>query len=134
MMLKDLYNMLYEEQLGGNFAKHIDLEEYVKKISEKAEILSHFQNGFSGFIAYYCNDYHSKHAYVSMVFIRPESRGKGIAKFLLRSALSIMRDRGFTRCSLEVEKHNIAAFNIYVSLGFRKLREVGGKLTLELCL
>ncbi|MFJ1469503.1 GNAT family N-acetyltransferase [Massilia orientalis] len=119
MLSKDLEDLLRAEHASSDLVHNAEIDDYIRKLGERAEILAHYENGCNGFVAYYCNDYESKKAFITMVVVRPAMRGKGIARALLQSVLGIMRQRGFTACSLEVGKHNTAAYRLYVDLGFR---------------
>lgn len=51
--------------------------------------------------------------------VRPEFRGKGLAKLVLPPLLSSLAQQGVVRMSLEVIKDNTSAISLYQSLGFR---------------
>ena len=123
MLSKDLQDLLRAEHETSLLVENVDIDDYIRKIGERAEILAHYENGCNGFVAYYCNDYQSKKAFITMVIVRPAARGKGIARALLQSVLGIMRQRGFTTCALEVGKHNTPAYKLYTDLGFQPSSE-----------
>lgn len=51
--------------------------------------------------------------------VRPEARGMGLGRALLRAALEDAASRGGTRATLEVRRSNAAALRLYESFGFR---------------
>ena len=101
----------------------IGIDEYIEKLSENAEVFAFFEKGCKGFVAFYANNIESKSSFITTVIVHPNARGKGIAKMLLRCVLATMRERGFIQCSLEVQKTNIPAYNLYKSLGFDLINE-----------
>lgn len=118
MLPQELQNLLRAEQVATHVVHGVDIDEYIHKIGERAEILAHFENGCSGFVAYYCNNPETKQAFITMVIVNPDARGRGIGKSLIQSVLGVMRGRGFLTCSLEVCKTNVTAHKLYSGLGF----------------
>lgn len=56
------------------------------------------------------------------ISIFPEYRGQGIGTVLMQRMLSHLRDKGYPRASLAVQKAN-AAFRLYSKLGFKIVDE-----------
>jgi ribosomal-protein-alanine N-acetyltransferase len=52
------------------------------------------------------------------VAVRPESRGRGIGRLLVKAALSELRSRGAAFVALEVRPSNLAALSLYKKFGF----------------
>lgn len=50
--------------------------------------------------------------------VNPASRGKGMGRDLLRTALAALAGRGTRRCVLEVATSNLAARGLYAQAGF----------------
>ena len=114
-------NLITREQGNqeGAFITNIDIEAYVHKLQNKAEIVTYADNGQCvGFLAFYCNSTEYESSFISLLLIAPEYRGKHIAKNLIDSVISITKSRGFSWCSLEVKKNNHAAIRLYESKGF----------------
>ena len=132
MLSKELQDLLRAEHDVSHVVHGISIDDYIRKIGERAEILAHYENGCTGFVAYYCNDYESRQAFITMVVVRPEQRGKGVAKALLQSVLTIMHQRGFARCSLEVAKNNTSAYKLSSSLGSQPSSEKEDSFILSL--
>jgi len=57
-------------------------------------------------------------AYIHMVGVLPEERGRGIGQLLLRAALSEARRQGKSYVDLHVMEYNLRAQRLYARLGF----------------
>jgi ribosomal-protein-alanine N-acetyltransferase len=55
---------------------------------------------------------------ITNVAVRPDLRGQGIAKALLKELLSYAQSHGITRIVLEVRVSNAAAIGLYEGFGF----------------
>ncbi|WP_062622727.1 GNAT family N-acetyltransferase [Aequorivita aquimaris] len=100
-----------------------DLIEYVDKILKNATILTYQQNGLKAFIAFYCNDIINYNAYLSLILLDEEVKGKGVGKFLLSTSIKILKKKGFKNYGLEVLKNNDKAIKLYQSSGFEIVNE-----------
>lgn len=65
-----------------------------------------------------------KVGYISTVMVHPSYRGRGIAKKLLRTAISYIRQRGMKRAVLHVDSINKPAKNLYAKLGFEEFEKM----------
>lgn len=92
------------------------------KIDHNANFLKHYcDKDLAGFIAYYCNNYESKIAFISLVLIDKLYRGQGISKKMFSQLFSLLKEKGFKTCTLEVRLDNVNALNLYRSLGFKSI-------------
>lgn len=136
-MLPDSIKVLiHEEQVrqDGCFIK-IDLDTYLVKLDANAEIVADFIDGrCRGFVAYYCNDMNTKHAFITLVLVDPQDRGLGLGQALTKFVLSVARYRGFKVCRLEVNKANQIAYDMYLDQGFYLLEDRGEMCLLEVVL
>ncbi len=57
---------------------------------------------------------------ITNVAVHPNSRGKGIGKYLMKKLIFVLKNKGCTDITLEVRKSNIIAQNLYKSLGFKE--------------
>jgi ribosomal protein S18 acetylase RimI-like enzyme len=134
-MLPDAIRALIEDEQRrqhGRLIEGTELNHYLEKLGERAEILSDSVAGqCRGFVAFYGNDESTKQAYITMVLVAPEYRGLGIGTALVSCVLELARRRGFTTCRLEVAESNADAFAIYSALGFRHVEQRGGRQLLE---
>jgi ribosomal protein S18 acetylase RimI-like enzyme len=70
---------------------------------------------FAGFTAYYKEDGHGR---ILFVATRPEFRGKGYGKMLVRHAIADFKKMGLDQVQLVTRTTNIPAQKVYTSLGF----------------
>ena len=56
------------------------------------------------------------------ISVRPEHRGSGIGTSLMKAMLDLLRQKGYKKASLSVQKINYAA-RMYTKLGFRTIGE-----------
>jgi len=95
----------------GRFIEGVDVDVYIAKLGEHAELLTDSSGGrVRGLVAYYCNDQASRCAYVSLVLVDPLDRGHRLGSALVRCVMDIARGRGFGWCRLEVAAGNDAAY------------------------
>lgn len=57
-------------------------------------------------------------AFLSLVGMLDAFRGKGMAKSVWNTMIKFLQDNGIKTVSTSISSHNIAVFNLYVSLGF----------------
>jgi ribosomal protein S18 acetylase RimI-like enzyme len=117
----------------GAFVEGVDLDAYLAKLGERAEILS-VGGGATcrGFVAYYANDKASKQAFITLVLVAPGDRGLGLGRSLVACVLDVVKRRGFTSCRLEVAAENAPAQAMYQQLGFQVVSRRAGKDLLEI--
>lgn len=122
MIYNQIEDMIREEQKlkGKDFIDVGSLNNYIDKIRSKAELIAHIVEGACvGFIAFYANDETQENAFITMVMIRSDMRGRKIAGSLLTAVLENMTSRGFKFCNLEVRTNNTNAIKLYENLGFK---------------
>ena len=61
----------------------------------------------------------AKHCFWSLIGLAPGLQGQGLGKRVWNAMLSQHREQGIERVSTSISSHNVAVFNLYVSLGFR---------------
>lgn len=66
-------------------------------------------------------DKHRQHAYLGMMYVRPEYRGKGINALVIEKLQALAKERGITELRLEVFALNQAAIKAYEKVGFQAL-------------
>ncbi len=79
-------------------------------------------DGLEGFVAGTVKSRTRGH--ISGLAIRPELRGRGLGRGLVRAAEEAFRADGFTRITLEVRPSNAGALRFYEALGYRKVYQV----------
>lgn len=135
MKFEEIKDLIIEEQKKSDemFIRGADIEEYIYKISSKAEFIAHYVEGrCAGFVAFYCNDFVNKNAFITLVLIAPSFRGQGLSNILIKCVLGICKKRKFKACFLEVYKDNYPAIKLYRSLGFFELEEKEEKIIMKL--
>jgi ribosomal protein S18 acetylase RimI-like enzyme len=60
-------------------------------------------------------------AELKRMYVRPESRGRGVARRLTEHAIAVATARGYSRLRLGTLPPMYAAQQLYVSLGFRRV-------------
>ena len=127
--------ILYEflKDIDGDFTPHlsckVNLDEYVAKIQNNAELIVDIDKILRGLVVLYCNDVINYKAYISLVGVKQEFRGKGIARKMMESAIKIAKDKGMK--IIGIHSNNEVALNLYKSLGF-VTKEFGEREYLEL--
>ena len=137
MLCESIKVLILEEHArqGPDFLEGVDIDLYLAKLGEHAEIMSDSISGrCRGFAAFYCNDLMAKKAYITLVLVDPRDRGQGLGKALVGSVLEVVRHRGFRSCGLEVAKGNEVAYAMYLSLGFRVAEVRDRRYLLEIAL
>lgn len=127
--------LIREEQArqNGLFVEHVDLDAYLAKLAERAEIVSDCMDGrCRGLVAYYCNDLATRQAFITLVLVAPADRGAGLGTALVGCVLNIARQRGFASCRLEVARRNQGAFDLYRAQGFGVIDEGADRYLLEI--
>lgn len=120
-----------QERQKGNFLP-ADHAAYFAKLEKYAELVIHYgQEHELGFVFFYCNDPYKKNAYITLIAVTPEARGKGIGFALISYVLNVAKARGFSFCQLEVRKDNLKAINLYKKLGFLPIEDRGEKVLMS---
>ena len=135
MLSESIRSLILDEQArqGNRFVEDVDLETYLVKLGDHAEILSDSAGErCRGIVAFYCNDQTTKQAFITLVLVDPRDRGLGIGRTLVAGVLDIARRRGITSCRLEVAKRNDTAHAMYLALGFRVIEDRAHKDLLEI--
>lgn len=89
------------------------------KFAQKAKVLVvRDENVAKGFCAFYCNDFETYTAYLSIIVVATEAQGRGYASAMFQEMLLICRNNGMKRLRLEVDNSNFRAINFYKKRGF----------------
>lgn len=95
------------------------LPSYVSKIHACAERFEAWhESALVGLVAAYMNDASSRCAFVTSVAVHPGWMGLGIATHLMKMCIDGAMEEGMTMVTLEVEKVNAPAVNLYKRIGF----------------
>lgn len=103
-------------------------KEFRNKMAEKfasnAAVITLEENGcIRAFAAFYANDMYSHTAFLSMIAVLQDYRGRGIARGLLDVICTDAEERGMAYLRLEVKKDNISAKRFYRNNHFSVVEE-----------
>ena len=129
---KKIVDLIHSEQVRqiGNFVPEGD--EYLEKLADKAELLSHDSlEHCLGFVFFYCNDPAKYSSYITLLMVAQASRKSGIGAALVRYVLTLTEQRGYKVCRLEVRKENVAAIKLYETMGFCLVEDRSDRYLME---
>lgn len=81
-------------------------------------LVAYHKDEMLGFCAYYANDTDNYIAYLSMIILFPDARGKGVSTLLLNAMLDDCKKLGMRSVELEVADSNERAIRFYKNKGF----------------
>lgn len=127
----ELYNFLkdIDEDFTPYLSSKVVLSEYVEKIQKHAELIVDQTAELRGLVVLYCNDVVKLKAYISLVGVRSEFRGMGIARKMMVEAINKAQNNGMK--VIGIHSNNEIALKLYKSLGFIT-KEFGEREYLEM--
>lgn len=127
----ELYNFLkdIDEDFTPCLSSKVNLSEYIVKIHNHAELIVDQAVSLRGLVILYCNDVVNFKAYITLVGVRREFRGMGIARKMMVEAIQKAQDNGMK--VIGIHSNNPIALNLYKTLGF-VTKEFGEREYLEL--
>jgi ribosomal-protein-alanine N-acetyltransferase len=137
MSFLEIEALIKAEQIrqDKSFIETDDINKFISKIKNNAEFIAHYTSGqCAGFIAFYCNEPSKKLAFITLVLLAPEYRGKGIASSLINYVIEYCKKNKFKKCSLEVRKDNFSAIKLYEKHGFEIKKDSNTKLLMSVTL
>ncbi|EAT13136.1 GNAT family N-acetyltransferase [Bermanella marisrubri] len=135
MSYSEIESLIKAEQMRQkkSFIDTDDIDKYIFKIKSNAEFITHYTSGqCAGFIAFYCNEPTKKIAFITLVLLAPEFRGKGLASNLINYVIEHCKKNKFEKCSLEVRKDNLSAIKLYEKHGFKIKQDCDAKLLMSI--
>ena len=106
-----------DEDFAPRLSERINFNDFALKVLEKSDLIVYRESTqIIGLVVLYCNDYQTQRAYISLVAVHPEYRGRGIAKRMMNSAIQKAQRAGMS--ILGIHTNNIVALNMYLSFGF----------------
>lgn len=110
----------YLNRIDINFSPKLSSRINLYNLAEKINKLGHYHyiydnNKIAAFLSYYLNN---EYAYINIVNVDPNFRGKGLANKILESMILTAKSTECKLIKLEVSKDNITALKLYKSSGF----------------
>ncbi len=118
--IKRIYRFLLEisEDFVPPLQQKVDLKEYTSKLLNNAVIQTAVdKEKIVGLIAFYCNKFDTKIAYIPIIGVDKNYRGKGIGNKLLKNAINHIKSKGFMEIEIKTWE-NSSAQNLYIKNGF----------------
>ena len=102
----------------------VSIDELAVKASLNAECYVYEENDKPiWFVLFYANDYSHKKAYISLLAVNRECRGKSVGKKIIEFAQLHSYDAGMREIWLEVKKTNATAIAFYDKMGYVRKSE-----------
>lgn len=120
--VKMIEDFLYDvdKDFPVNLSKKVDLENYAKKLYEKATICCEIDdNMIIGMVAGYTDNIVDDMAYISLVGVRENYRGNGIASKLINRFVNIAKNKNINKIHVYTDSRNKNAISMYINLGFK---------------
>lgn len=119
-----------DDQFTPPLSSRVNILDYAEKLATRSERLELFNNdALVAMVAMYLS---SDNAFISNVSVESAFYRQGIARKLVREAVSLAFRAGASSVQLETGIDNVPAINLYLSLGFRKQRTEGNSQHLAL--
>lgn len=108
-----------DESFEHSICARANFEELFNKIDKFAEFIVAYDEEALGYVAMYANDKKGKVAYITLIGVRPQYRGKHVGKRLLMECCKIALSQGMKEIKLEVRNKNEKAMTFYEKNGFK---------------
>lgn len=118
------------EDFTPSLIERLDINEYFKKLKTHASYsIAYKDDRVAAIILFYCNNYDTKDAYITLLAVRKEYRRMHIASMLLEKSIDFVRMQNMKTVSIHT--NNEHAKDCYVKTGFHvvEMTEVSGTLT-----
>src|ERR1700687_3495700 len=122
-----------DENFSPRLSFKVDIEEYSKKISAKAQTFEAWSGDtLVGLVAAYLNDRGARRGFITNVSVVKAFMGRGIASALLDRCLDRSRQEGMDAIGLEVNMESREAIRFYEKFGFSELERKGETVLMRL--
>jgi len=122
-----------DDAFWPRLSERVDIANYALKIVDNAERFEGWAHGtLVGLLAAYCNDTKERIAYVTSVSVIPEFRNQGLASRLLVECVELVKHRRFNGISLDVDRDNPRALELYEAKGFTVVNLSGRTIRMHL--
>jgi ribosomal protein S18 acetylase RimI-like enzyme len=100
-------------------SERVTISEYAQKIVDRAERFEAWAHGrLIGLVAAYFNETVTRTAFITSVSVIPAYRQQGLATQLLVACVESAKRRHVDQISLEVDRENLPAVDLYRTQGF----------------
>lgn len=115
-------------------SEKVELLEWSTKVLSRASYIACVnQHQLVGLLVFYCNNLDTRCAYISLLGVRADYRGRGYAREMLQQTIKSVREQAFNK--IGVHSNNLRAITLYQSLGFKTIGDaVDGRYYMELTL
>lgn len=107
----------------GDHVRYLLHPIYMEHFGDTALVLDD-ENGLAGFLLGFVSQRHPEEAYVHMVGVAPDRRGRGVGRALYERFVAVVRARGCRRVVAITVPYNAGSIAFHRAFGF-KLREEG---------
>ncbi len=133
----DAYSMLCEfTRISGRQISDDDMAKGMRKFLDAGNVIGcYFDGHLYGMANVYCNHTDSGDAYLCNLEVLSDYRGLGLSKKLMNAAYKLIVDKDFSSVSLDVDRSNKIARNLYENEGFLytgQSKIVNGETLLEM--
>ena len=109
-----------DKSLPVALSKRVSFDSYIDKLIEMGEILSIEKDSkIVAAVLFYCNDYRSRNAYISLLGTLPGFEGQGYGTCLIKAAENTSKENGMTSILLDTDKCNLKAIAFYSKCGYQ---------------
>jgi ribosomal protein S18 acetylase RimI-like enzyme len=124
---------LSDDTFVPRLSERVEISDYARKIAGRAERFEAWANGtLVGLVAAYCNDTDARTAWITSVSVIPAYRNQGLASRLLVECVEFAKLRHFHGISLEVDRENQRAVDLYSAKGFTVASVTGRTIRMHL--
>ena len=123
-LLTDMINLIFHSSWGYSRMEIEDVKRWISRINARGDgmFLAFKGEKLVGFLIMDLSPYllDQGTAYIALLGVHSEYRGRGIGRALVYTAFERMRERELTGIQVTVDASNKRALRFYESLGFRK--------------
>ena len=113
-----------DDEVIPSISSRIDIATYADKLLSRAVCLDAFiEHTYVGFAAVYCNDSASRTAFLSIIGVHPEFRGRSIGRTLLTNVSASAADNEMRVIELETHENNHSAITLFEQFGFERISQ-----------
>ena len=114
-------------------SERVEIGDYARKIAGRAERFEAWAQGkLVGLLAAYFNDTDAGTAWITSVSVIPAYRNQGLGSRLLIECVEFAKHRHFNDISLEVDRENQRAVDLYSAKGFTVVSVTGRTIRMHL--